>query len=798
VLGLLVQGLFFQTVLSDGSLAEQFLSRATWRGLMQLAGTPARPLPVESADTPPPEFAEVPYVVGLGLALFGCTLGLVAIGFRARLKRTAAPSLSDLFGLAASPWQATAWWCLWLPGAWELARLSAALFGLTTALAMLTNVALYVPLLAWGAWLARLWPLSPASECPDGTTDSRVPRAVWVAAALYLATFFALNVRLWQNLWIPHGDSAMYEEHLWNLLHGKGFRSYLDNGRLFLGEHVQVIHLLLAPAYVVWPHHLLLEFSQSAALAATAIPVYWIALRHTGDRSAATLFALAALAYPPLQFLDLAIDFKTFRPNAFEIPVLLFALDAYERGRVRTFVACVFLALLCQEDIAPVLAPLGLWIAFVAWSNRSSVTPGPGLRSERVWLWLGTALAVFATLYTVAVIKWVLPWFRGGADVHFATYFSDLGGSTGEIVTNLFAKPWLFFGKVLSPGAGLFAAALLLPLGGLSLLAPGRFLVALPLLLVLGLNQLSRSPVHHFHAPLVPVLLWSAAAGLGTVLQGRRSPGLFLWTFFARSARTPRSPEDISRRRIPPEAVRPTGKSLPTAKLEAKGPTCPESGVASPNEVGAPGNSVAEDVSPPPNVNPRDPSPHASNHPAFRRGKNTPQIQSRPSRTPTSEISPGAHPAPSARTPPDSPRSPARRAVYALCVSFGAMFFTGLSPGSLPFWDSGSRAYWRRLYGPSDRGAAAAKVVARIPLTARVASTDFIHPRFTHHARSYDYSDYRPVVLDDTDYIVIDTTHPYSTIRRFDEIKEFATRPDAWEPVDDTDQSVFLVLRRTR
>ncbi len=193
----------------------------------------------------------------------------------------ASPSRSDLFGLSASPWQATAWWCLWLPGAWELARLAAAVFGLATLLAMLTSLASTFSLLSWVGWIARLWPLSPVPETLANKADSRVPRAVLVAASLYVLTFFALNVRLWQNLWIPHGDSAMYEEHLWNLLHGKGFRSYLDNGRLFLGEHVQVIHLLLAPVYVVWPHHLLLEFAQSAALAATAIPVFFIAFRHT-------------------------------------------------------------------------------------------------------------------------------------------------------------------------------------------------------------------------------------------------------------------------------------------------------------------------------------------------------------------------------------------------------------------------------------------------------------------------------------------------------------------------------------
>jgi uncharacterized membrane protein len=66
----------------------------------------------------------------------------------------------------------------------------------------------------------------------------------------------------------------MYEEHIWNLLHGKGFRSFLDQGRLFLGEHVQVIHLAVIPLYLLWPSHVLLELCQSACLALGAIPVF--------------------------------------------------------------------------------------------------------------------------------------------------------------------------------------------------------------------------------------------------------------------------------------------------------------------------------------------------------------------------------------------------------------------------------------------------------------------------------------------------------------------------------------------
>jgi uncharacterized membrane protein len=711
---LLAQGLFVQTVLSDAALGGQFFSRSAWRGVVEMAGARIESDTVAPGGSPAAEFADVPYFAGLVIALAGCAAGLIAVTLRRTWMRSASPP--------PTLWNPVAWYGLCLPGVWECLRLVAAGCEFSTGFGLLTSVALFVPLVSWSVWLAWLWPFAPPHGSQSAT--DRLPRVVWVGMAIYCATFLVLTLRLWQNLWIPHGDTVMYEEHLWNLLHGKGFRSYLDNGRLFLGEHVQVIHLLLIPVYVVWPHHLLLEIVQSAALAATAIPAFHIARRHTGCVRAATLFALVPLAYPPLQFLDIAIDFKTFRPNAFEIPFLLFALDAYERGRVRSFGMWILLCLLCQEDIAPILAPLGVWMAVMAWWRRDSAPVG--VRTERLWLVVGMALAVFATLYTVAVIKWVLPWFRGGGDVHFASYFSDLGGSSGEIVRNLFTRPGMILGRVLSPEAALFAAALLLPLGGLSLLAPCRFLVAVPLLLVLGLNQLSRSPVHHFHAPLVPVLLWSAAAGLGAA-GGWPRLASELWRRLASGSRRPvqRSPEELERRKIPPEAIRPTGKSLPLR-----------------------GNGSAPTVEAP-----------------------------APSEAPPSETA-------------------MRLALYGLLVAVGSMACTGLTPWGIPFWDSGSRAHWRALYGPSDRGAAAERAVARIPLTARVASTDFIHPRFTHHERSYDYSDYRPVVPDDTDYIVVDTTHPYSTIQRFDQIKELVKRPEEWEAVEDTGQTVFLVVRR--
>ncbi len=259
-----------------------------------------------------------------------------------------------------------------------------------------------------------------------------------------------MNWQLYRGLLLPHGDSAMYEEHLWNLLHGKGFRSYLDQG-LFLGEHIQVIHLLLLPLYVLWPSQMLLELCDSAILAAGCIPVYWMARRHTGSSRAAIWLAAAYLLYFPMQFLDISIDLKTFRPNGLAIPVLLFALDQLERRRYKTFCGLLLLTLSAQEDYAIILAPLGVWIAL---RQRQAINLATAPSTRRRLFLFGACLAVFSVAYLYVATRIVIPWFRNGQEIHYARYFAKFGNSLPEIGWNILTKPRLLFDELATPGYG--------------------------------------------------------------------------------------------------------------------------------------------------------------------------------------------------------------------------------------------------------------------------------------------------------------------------------------------------------
>ncbi len=690
-------------ILSRGALAQTLVSPGLWNELVRGCGGQVRHRGGQS-------LAEVPWGPLLwsagGWVLGTWLTGSLALALCTR--RGLGHALAE-FGRWGTPW-----WLL--PGLFALVNI---------ALEMLWPGGEATPLLhgtlpfwltaavaGWGAtWMAlsslRVGGVGPAIEPSSGnpqadssiTTRSGlagIPWAVWLGMAVYTVVFTGLNWQLYHALRLPHGDSAMYEEHLWNLLHGKGFRSYLDNGRLFLGEHVQVVHLLLVPVYLLWPSHLLLELVQSAALAAGAIPVFRISRRATGNSTAATLLALAYLLAFPVQFLDIAIDFKTFRPNSFEIPFLLLALDALESRRFRACAVWVLVTLSCQEDVAPVLAPLGLWIALRWPAGAVPAEPNTQPTADRRVRLGGLGLMLGATAWLVLVVKVILPWFRGGADVHFAQYFSDLGDSTDSIVTTVLQHPDAVWRRWWRPESALFAIGLLAPVGWLPLLSPGRLLVAVPLWGVLCLSDITDSPLHHFHAPLVPILFWSAAHGLANA--GRvTAPLARRWL-----AASP----------VMPSAVMPSG-SLPSVGLSNAARWC---------------------------------------------------------LIPT--------------------------AAWALLSAWVSGFWIGVSPQSLAFWDRHSSGYWRELYVPGERSRQLAPVLAQIPPTARVASTDLVHPRFTHHARSYDYSSYRPIVPDDCEYIVIDVRAPGSQIRGPDDVPELRQSPTPWRLLPDQTDGYFLVLKR--
>lgn len=621
---------------------------------------------------------------------------LIAVGgwgFHRRAAGRRESSVSLLKNLTIVLGASSAWWGIWLLAEMGFLKAGELALGLLPVWFMVT--------VAGTVWLFGRFFLNGAGtrfkdmrRLREENPSSNLPWFVLLVATIgWVGISYWLNWALYNQLMIPHGDSAMYEEHLWNVWHGKGFRSYLDQG-LFLGEHIQVIHLLLLPLHFFWPSHLLLELSESVALGGCSLIIFAITKRQTGSQLAAMWMGLAWLCYFPMHFLDVAIDQKTFRPIVLGLPFLFGIILYGEQGRVYQAAICLILALSAKEDIALVACPVLAVLALRCRSGASGNVEHSGAWKFLMGLSIGTAV------YLVVTVLVIIPAFRSGEHVHYARYFGALGNTPGELIRTAVHDPLAVIAQAMRVQTMVYVAVLLAPLA----LLPVRRLWVLSAGLVtfgmLSLLQFSTAaaglppvPYHHFHAPLLPVVFWAAICGLSRFGQFRDA-----------------APE------------------------QSKGISLPKRSRFSAGEISA----------------------------------------------------------------------------LAFCCCLLTAFTGSLSPLGATFWSERSSFGYSQLYSSADekrqeRVASIGPILAQIPETARVASTDYVHTRLTHYERSYDYSDYLRAVNDyqlgvpgDTDFIVLDLAHPYSRIRSVSEVPELTGPETSWQLRADLSNDSFLVLERNR
>ncbi|MEZ6122775.1 MAG: DUF2079 domain-containing protein [Planctomycetaceae bacterium] len=528
----------------QGWLSDASISSAVWPAdinahLVHLLGGS---LGTDALGQPRVELSYVSVAVRLlsGLGLVGLLNALLC-------RRRKAESAIQPTVMSADTWKLTglvcaigsAWWLLWILSDFGAEFLSRFCLGILPVWISLT-----VGMLLWIWWCSAFLSGSSASVSNDSAVDpdgvQGAQQSQWwpllfllVITTAWIMQSFFLNRCLYDQLLIPHGDSAMYEEHLWNVWHGKGFRSYLDQG-LFLGEHIQVIHLLLLPLHMLWPSHLLLELAESVALGSCTIPLYLIARRHFGSARAAAIVSCAWLLYFPMHFLDIAIDQKTFRPIALSLPFLFWMIDSAERRRPWATALCLLLALSAKEDLALITFPL---LAVMAIRERliGRAVPGsrPIDRTMHRWLW---GLSAFSAVYLVAAVLVIIPAFRSGDHVHYARYFGDLGGTPSELIRTSISHPMKFLATFFSVRTVLYVAIFLGPLAFFPLRKPLLLCGGILTFGMLALLQLSTSdtdlppvPYHHFHAPLLPVLFYALITAIGEApamfIGGRKSAG---------------------------------------------------------------------------------------------------------------------------------------------------------------------------------------------------------------------------------------------------------------------------------
>jgi uncharacterized membrane protein len=308
-------------------------------------------------------------------------------------------------------------------------------------------------------------------------------------------------------------DLAIFDQAIWNYSRFEEpvstFLSPFGYGN-FLGDHFHPILILLAPLYWVWENAGVLLIAQGLLLAASIVPVFVFCRRRLGRTGA----YLMTLAYVSFWGIASAVAFG-FHEVAF-VPVLLgLALLAAEDRRWRVFAALVIAILLVKENMAVLVAFLGLYVGVTQkeW-RKAAITAGVGVG----WFVLATDV--------------IQPLFVDGRDYRHWMYGAigrDLTSAIVNIVTDPTRLPTVFFSGSFDPGPGWAGstklgtlALVFAPFFGLALLSPIGLLM-LPLLLerMLAGNPWLWTPYLHYSLTIAPVLVMASADALARLARWR-------------------------------------------------------------------------------------------------------------------------------------------------------------------------------------------------------------------------------------------------------------------------------------
>lgn len=334
----------------------------------------------------------------------------------------------------------------------------------------------------------------------DSPKKRRLPTA-HVVVITAIATYVALLGWACHEKFARYGyddfDLAVHAQSVWSITRGSIDCSIL--GVPFLGNHFAAILFLIAPMYALFPSPLLLLHLQTLVLGVGAWGVFLLA-REALPRTWAIVFALVYLAYPPLIYMNLF----EFHPIALASTFLIYTMYFYKIGLFRAFLLFLTLALLCQENVALIVAAMGIYALI------------DGRRGQ----WFYAPFGIGSVYFCLTVLV-IMP--RLNDAIQFYSLYGHLGESFAEIAGNIVANPIDAFKSTWSREKLRFLNSLLAPVGYLSLLSPLTLFSALPVLIQRQLSMRLNEAmiVFHYQAEFIPFIFVSAIYGMKRALGWR-------------------------------------------------------------------------------------------------------------------------------------------------------------------------------------------------------------------------------------------------------------------------------------
>jgi uncharacterized membrane protein len=269
-----------------------------------------------------------------------------------------------------------------------------------------------------------------------------------------------------------------------------------------LAFHVELAYFLIAPLYAVFDSPVTLLTLQSALFVAGSLPLYRLTKRKTDSILAARLVVLCYLFYPVA---NTAVLFD-FHGDTLAAPLILFAVEAWDKGRKPWYAFWLALAMSCKFYVAAAVVMLG----FVVYVYGAKSTG----------LWTAVAGLSWGVIAFFVIRPWAVTNLTSGSVLAGTSeaYFSHYYGNIQDVIRLNYLLPrmmTLFF--VVGPAlwVGHRAPLWWLPIFG----------IVLPALATSG-NVTAYDYRFHHYALVVPFLMFATAYGLEKICHSRRAPEL--------------------------------------------------------------------------------------------------------------------------------------------------------------------------------------------------------------------------------------------------------------------------------
>lgn len=331
----------------------------------------------------------------------------------------------------------------------------------------------------------------------SGQTETRLIWIVVGACLLYVLMFGWMTFHRHYHFNTAAYDLGIQDQLLWNTSQGRPYASSFEVDN-YLADHLKPLVAILTPFYWLSPSPYWLLGFQTVALALGGWPVYRLARRRFDHVGAGVVFACVYLIYPSVGYIN-RFDFHW---EATVIPLMLAAIEAFDRDDLKWTAVWLGLALLGKEEIGLTIAMLGLWFV---WRKRA---------------WFGGIWLVAGSVYSLLAVTVIIPAFKGEGQADTLGRYGWLGEDPAGIVQTLLTEPLTWLPRLVNIDAIRYVAALLGPFAFLPALNPliGAVLPAY------GYNLLANSTAQQsvyfqYVAPIVPIVVASAVLATAWLFQ---------------------------------------------------------------------------------------------------------------------------------------------------------------------------------------------------------------------------------------------------------------------------------------